>query len=143
MGGVKNSLIMKLPKQLIESEADLHKAVCEYIKAQYPKVLFNTDMSGIKLTPGLARKASALRSNKGFPDIMILEPKDGLYGLFIELKREGEKIATKKGIPATPHIKEQWDCIKKLRSKGYSAHFCCGFDQAKQAIDDYFSDKSF
>ena len=76
-------------------EESLHLAVCNYIRMQYPNVLFNSDMSGVKLTMGQAIKAKRLRSCKGFPDLVIYEPRGEHKGLFIELKREGEKICKK------------------------------------------------
>ena len=69
-------------------EENLHLAVCNYIRMQYPDVLFNSDMSGVKLTMGQAIKAKRLRSCKGFPDLVIYEPRGEHKGLFIELKRE-------------------------------------------------------
>lgn len=56
-------------------EEIIHKAICERIKLQYPNLLFNTDLSGINLTQGQARKVKKLRSNKGWPDIFIAEPR--------------------------------------------------------------------
>ena len=78
-------------------EENLHLAVCNYIRMQYPDVLFNSGMSGVKLTMGQAIKAKRLRSCKGFPDLVIYEPRGEHKGLFIELKREGENILKKDG----------------------------------------------
>jgi hypothetical protein len=119
------------------SEKSLHRAVCDYIRLQYPNVMFNSDMSGIRLTMGQAVQAKSLRSNQGFPDIVIYEPRCGYNALFIELKREGERVFKKDGSPATPHIAEQADCILRLHDRGYDACFAVGFDQAKQIIDQY------
>jgi hypothetical protein len=119
------------------SEKTLHRAVCDYIRLQYPHVLFNSDLSGIRLTMGQAVQVKALRTCSGFPDIVIYEPHKGYHALFIELKRKGERVYTKQGTPATPHIKEQCDMIAKLQFRGYSAWLCVGFDEAKDAIDSY------
>ena len=56
-------------------EDKLHKSICDYIKLQYPKVIFNTDLSGIKLSIGMAKKVKGLRSSNSFPDITIYEPR--------------------------------------------------------------------
>ena len=69
------------------AEENLQIAVCNYLRAQYPKVLFNSDLSGIKLTMGQAVKAKKLRSSKGFPDLVIYEPRGNYHALFLELKR--------------------------------------------------------
>jgi hypothetical protein len=121
------------------TEAELHKNVCQYIRMQYPNVLFNVDMSGIKLTMGQAKKVSILRSSKGWPDIFIPEPKKFYHGLYIELKKDGEKLCKKNGDPATDHIKDQMEMIQNLRERGYAAEFAIGFDQAKKAIDYYMN----
>jgi hypothetical protein len=122
------------------TEKSLHKAVCQYLKMQFPHVMFNSDMSGIKLTMGQSVQAKSLRSNQGFPDIIIYEARKRYYGLFIELKREGERIYKRDGSPVTPHIQEQYDCIKALRHRGYFADFAVGFDEAKIIIDTYLRD---
>lgn len=118
-------------------EENLQIVVCNYIRAQYPKVLFNSDLSGIKLTMGQAVKAKKLRSSKGFPDLVIYEPRGNYHALFLELKREGEKILNKKGDLKTDHLKEQDEVISKLCVKGYLACFAIGFDEAKRIIDMY------
>lgn len=119
------------------SEKSLHRAVCDYIRLQYPNVMFNSDMSGIRLTMGQAVQAKSLRSNQGFPDIVIYEHRWGFHACFIELKREGERIYKKDRSPATPHIAEQQACHIRLGERGYCAYFAIGFDQAKQIIDQY------
>ena len=119
------------------AEENLQIAVCNYLRAQYPKVLFNSDLSGIKLTMGQAVKAKKLRSSKGFPDLVIYEPRGNYHALFLELKREGEKITNKKGELKTDHLREQEEIIQKLNLKGYLACFAIGFDEAKKIIDLY------
>jgi hypothetical protein len=119
------------------SEKTLHRAVCDYIRLQYPKVLFNSDLSGIKLTIGQAVQVKKLRSNQGFPDIVIYEENWGKHALFIELKREGERIFKKDNTPATPHIAEQTEVMECLNQRGYYATFAVGFDAAKRVIDWY------
>jgi len=120
------------------SEKTLHKAVCDYLRYQYPGILFNSDLAGAtKLTMGQAVAMKSLRSNRGFPDLSIYEPRKGYNGLFIELKKEGEAVINKKGFPSTPHIAEQFLIIERLNLKGYKAEFGIGFDSTKQIIDEY------
>ena len=120
------------------SEKTLHRAVCDYLRMQYPDVIFNTDLSGAtKLTVGQAVAMKALRSGRGFPDLVIYEPRGDYYGLFLELKKEGTKIYNKKLVGATPHIEEQMQMIDNLVDRGYAAHFAVGFDEAKLIIDNY------
>lgn len=122
------------------NEANLHEAVCDYIRLQYPHVLFNSDMSGVKLTMGQAIKAQKLRSSKGFPDIVIYEPRLMFHGLFLELKKYGEKLFKKDGKTyKTPHLEQQAEAIRGLTKHGYYANFAIGFDEAKEMIDTYLN----
>ncbi len=131
--------VYKAKRTIIQqSEKDLQKMVCEYLRIAYPKVLFNSDMAGaMKLTIGQATQISKLRSNRGFPDIAIYEPRNEYSGLFIELKKEGESLVKRDGSPISEHVQEQVNCINLLNAKGYYCRFCCGFDSAKETIDEY------
>lgn len=119
-------------------EKSLHKSVCDYLRLQYPKVMFNSDMAGaMKLTIGQAVQIKQLRSNRGFPDIVIYEARNGFNGLFLELKREGEKIFRQNGNFVSDHVAEQNDCMNELMKRGYLCYFSVGFDEAKKLIDNY------
>lgn len=144
------------------SEADLQVQVADYLRLQYPSVMFHSDYgSGIKLTMGQAIKQK--RQNGGrraWPDMLIAEPRgvkasckviqpedsvineaqfiEQKHGLFIELKKAGTRIFKKDGtLVADEHIREQFDVLEQLRRKGYVAEFACGFDEAKKIIDGY------
>jgi hypothetical protein len=121
------------------TEKILHKQVCQYLRMQYPNVLFNSDMAGsMKLTIGQAVQIKSLRSNRGFPDIVIYEPRGICHGLFIELKNEGTKLYKKDNMtPTTPHILEQMEMQTELQQRGYRCSFAIGFDEAKIIIDNY------
>lgn len=135
------------------SEKSLHKSVCDYIRLQYPQVMFNSDLAGAtKLTMGQAVAMKSLRSNRGFPDMVIYRPKIWIenfethmyYALFIELKKEGEKLYKVRstdnyGNPVfkSDHIAEQHECMKRLNYSGYYACFCIGFNSARNIIDWY------
>ena len=134
-------------------ESDLQVMVADYLRLQYPSVLFHSDFgSGIKLTPGQAVKQK--RQNGGrraWPDMFIAEPMvefDFLepigmkaYGLFIELKKDGTRLKKKNGDWASPHIAEQAEVLEQLRQRGYAAEFACGFEEAKAIIDKYLGGK--
>lgn len=133
--------IYKAKKPLtVQSEKELHSQVCQYLKVKYPKILFNSDMAGaMKLTIGQAVQISKLRSNKGFPDIAIYEPRGEYRGLFVELKKEGEVLYKRNGEAITEHVQEQINCINILKAKGYSAGFAIGYNEAVKMIDEYLS----
>ena len=134
------------------SEAELQVAVADYLRLQYPDVLFHSDFgSGIKLTMGQAAKQK--RQNGGrraWPDMFIAEPRprciDGNWkyewnGLFIELKKEGTRLKKKNGEYASQHISEQAETLAKLSRRGYAAEFAVGFDEARKTIDKYLGKK--
>ena len=151
---------------MTELERHLQMQIADYIRMQYPDVLFHSDFgSGIKLTPGQSR--IQYRQNggrRGWPDMFIAEPRvrqttDGEFGiklgffgdedngteyyammfagLFLEIKRDGTRLKKKNGEWATTHIKEQAIVLHRLRKRGYAASFAVGFDEAKKIIDEY------
>ena len=148
------------------SEADLQVQIADYLRLQYPNVMFHSDYgSGIKLTMGQAIKQK--RQNGGrraWPDMFIAEhrvvkasckvirPEDSVikeaqfieqkHGLFVEIKKAGTRIYKKDGtLVADQHIREQFDVLEQLRKRGYMAEFACGFDEAKRIIDRYLGGK--
>lgn len=140
----------RIPKY--NSETNLQAQIADYLRLQYPDVMFHSDYgSGIKLTIGQAKIQK--RQNGGrraWPDMFIAEPRvnfippEGImgcstwvHGLFLELKKDGTRLKKKNGEWTTPHIKEQAEKLEKLRQKGYKAEFAVGFEQAKKIIDEY------
>lgn len=123
-------------------EYHLQTQVCDYLRLQYPKVLFFSDtIASVKLTMGQAIRNKKIQK-EGFkmPDLMILHPnKHGFHGLCIELKIEspykqnGELYSDK-------HLQGQAETIKQLCELGYVAAFAWTFDMAKKNIDDYMKD---
>lgn len=119
------------------SEASLHQQVVDYIKYQYPKVLFRTDFAaGIKMTIGQAVKHKKLQKCDKWPDIFIAKPAGAHSGLFLELKTD-PNLFNKKFEYKTKHLKEQAEVLDQLNRTGYLAFFACGFEDAKNKIDRY------
>lgn len=129
-------------------ERDLQTKVADYLRLQYPRILFHSDYgSGVKLT---VRQATIQKrqngGRRGWPDMFIAEPEprciDGSWnyewhGLFIELKKERTRLKKKDGNWASDHITEQAGMLSRLRERGYVAEFAVGFDEAKKIIDEY------
>ena len=121
-------------------EYDLQVAVCLYLSYQYPDVEYMSDtIANLKLSKTQAGRNKKIQKN-GFkcPDLIIFEPKNNFFGLFIELKLETpfKKDGTIKA-STNDHLKGQLETIEKLNKKGYSAHFSWGFDMTKEIIDNY------
>lgn len=129
-------------------ESDLQIQVADYLRLQYPDVLFHSDFgSGIKLTMGQAAKQK--RQNGGrraWPDFFVAQPAQRSseypeacykFGLFLEFKKEGTRLKKRNGEWASEHIAEQAAVLEMLRYRGYVAEFAVGFDEAKRIIDEY------
>lgn len=122
------------------SEAFEHEMICSYLKANYPDVIFISDASGLRLPIAQATRWSRLKSHRGIPDLIILEPRRASHGLCIELKRTGEKVVKKDGTPKNPHIAEQLQILDKLYEKGYAITMAIGFENARDIINEYLGD---
>ena len=121
-----------------QQEYQLQKQVCAYLNAQYPDVLYLSDtIASVRLTMPQAMRNKAIQKN-GFkcPDLLILEPKNGYSGLFIELKKESpyKKDGTLK---KNEHVEGQEKSMQDLISKGYFCLFSWSFEQTKRIIDIY------
>jgi hypothetical protein len=126
---------------LQHKEYHLQKAICNYLELQYPKAVFLSDtVANVKLTAPQQVRNKAIQK-RGFkcPDLLILEPRRGYAGLFIELKTE---TPFKKNLEIkaskNDHLKDQLASLRDLSKKGYLAEFAWSFDMAKQIIDNYF-----
>ena len=141
---------------MIKKEENLHLKVCDYLRKNYPDVLFRTDFSsGMKMTPGQAAKHKKFQKSRAWPDLFIAKPTmkieynryageqflDGYAGLFLELKAEGTKLCKKNGeMVANKHYREQAEMLEKLRKLGYCAEFAVGYDQAIRIITNYLGE---
>lgn len=135
--------------QKYNSEHNLYEQIARYLQQQYPDVIYRFDVGAdLKLTMGQAAKHKRLHPKRGYPDLFIAEPSTNIwnnpvrewglhFGLYVEIKKDGEKLNKKDGSWRTPHIAEQAGMLEKLRARGYRAEFGVGFDECKQIIDEY------
>jgi len=133
------------------SEEILHSQICEYLRIQYPKILFKSDMSGIRLTIGQAKKVKKLRSSNAFPDIEILEKSYHYNALFLEVKKEtpyrkNGKLKKQTAYEIIGGIRVKYDHLQrqnkvheKLRERGYMAEFVWTLDMTMQIVDEYLN----
>jgi len=121
-------------------ESQVHSKLCKYIATAYPDVLFSSDVgSGVNLTMGQGSKFAKLRSDKGFPDLMVFEARHGYHGQFIELKADNASPYLKdgSGLKKNEHTEHQAKMLEALRIKGYKADFGVGLEHSTQLIDSY------
>ena len=133
-----------MARAIKQSEASLHQQVVNYLKWQYPNVLFRTDFAaGIKMTIGQAVKHKKLQKCKAWPDLFIAARFGGYSGLFIEIKKDRSEVYLKSGVLKNDaHILEQYEMLTGLHIRGYYAVFGCGFEDIKNIIDNYLKQEA-
>lgn len=136
---------------MIKKEEEIHLRVCDYLRKNYPDVLFRTDFSsGMKMTPGQAAKHKKFQKSRAWPDLFIAKSgvvrfkddnNDLIFlrnGMFLELKADGVKLYKKNGeMVANKHYQEQAEMLKKLRDEHYYAEFAIGYEDAIKQIHEY------
>ena len=127
---------------MIKKEEILHLKVCDYLRKNYPDVLFRTDFSsGMKMTPGQAAKHKKFQKGRAWPDLFIAESNNFASGLFLELKAEDVIVFNSNGkVRKNKHLIEQDKMLKELRKKGYRARFAIGYNQAIFEIQQYLGE---
>ena len=120
----------------MKQEQRLQNQVCDYLRLQYPSVMFMISPSGIKLTIGQAKSLKRNQNpSKGWPDLLIF---DKGKILFLELKPDGYELYKKDGtLRKNEHTDNQNEVHQMLHTRGYKACFAIGFDQAKKIIDEH------
>jgi hypothetical protein len=97
-------------------------------------------VANVKLTgPQQNRNKAIQKAGFKCPDLLILEPRGGYAGLFIELKTETPYKKDGFSIKASKndHLKGQLESLTLLSKKGYFATFSWSFEMTKQIIDNY------
>lgn len=127
-----------------KKEEKLQISLSRYIRTKYPDIIFNSDIaSGMKLPIGMATKAAKMRSERGLPDMIILEPKGKYKAMCLELKNKESDVYLKTGeisdSDSKKHVREQRNLLARLSSKGYWADFGFGYDDCIKKIDNYMS----
>ena len=127
---------------MIKKEEEIHLRICDYLRKNYPDVLFRTDFSsGMKMTPGQAAKHKKFQKSRAWPDLFIAESNILASGLFLEIKAEDVVIYKMNGeIRKNKHLIEQDKMLKELSNKGYRARFVIGYEQAIFEIQQYLGE---
>ena len=134
-------MITKEPK----SEAKLSEAIASYLRKNHPGVPFNADvLAGINLSIRQGSEAKKQGKTKSWPDFFIATPRRGYNGLFVEIKKAGERIF-KVRTPdeyASEHIEDQAKMLQRLRNEGYYAQFAVGYQETIKLIEWYLSNSN-
>ena len=123
------------------TEKKVHQQVCDYLKMQYPNVIFTSDASGMRVSMGLRMELKRKRCNRFvIPDLIILHPNKSWHGLIIEIKNKASEWYNKDGVIKinNEHIYKQWQSLYQLSKLNYCAEVGVGFDGCRRIIDNYF-----
>jgi len=121
-------------------EYKLCKAISQYLRLQYPGLMFHWDYAGLNLSRAQAGMMKGIQGVDKYPDLFIAEPKGVYHGLFLEVKHSKVKVFKQDGsIVANEHIQGQATTLAKLNLKGYLSQFAVGFDDVKAKLDKYMS----
>lgn len=134
----------KVPKP---SEDAVYKELAVMFRVCYPTVVYRFDFgAGAFLSNNyrLMNLQKAIQMHEwAHPDLTIYEPAilDGelKHGLCLEIKRSGERLKTREGNWASPHIEQQAAALERLTEKGYQAQFVVGIIEAQKVIDEYLA----
>lgn len=89
-------------------------------------LLFHIPNGGAR-TPGEAGRFRAMGVKAGVPDLFLPVPRQGCFGLFIELKRKyGGQLS---------NLQRDW--LDDLSARGYRAVMCHGWEAARDVLIDY------
>lgn len=128
-----------------QQEYDLQVTIADYLRMAHPHVLFRSDMGGVRLSIGTAKKVKRIQKNRAFPDLFVFEQIGDFGGLFIELKIGEDQYFTKArdrliNGKAT-HLLEQCSVLMRLREKGYAADMVFSYEEAVECISLYLDGK--
>lgn len=123
-------------------EANLHLSFANWLKKEYPEVMFVRHEKERKRNGFLSSLMEKYNSLGGLPDFECLHNVRGLYGpffgLYIEFKKPNEKW-----LEATGYVKKaythQYLCHKHLWNVGRCAYFCNDLETAKKLFADYIT----
>lgn len=130
-------------KPVRQTEKKELKALVVWLKYQYPECLFKVDFSaGLCLSQHQATELKSLSCGKGFPDLIIIEPRGDCVGLAIEFKKSGTRVTKKNGTAKKDeHLDNQRNVLEKFHQRGWLAFFGLGFEETKTIIENYLEGK--
>lgn len=109
------------------NEHEIQSTFVEAIANQYPNILFCATVGGARMSISEAKKIKRAGYRKGIPDVIFYEPRNGYFGLCIEIKKKGGRTS--------PHQNE-WRA--DLLKRGYQSVVCKGLHECVQQFNTYF-----
>lgn len=120
--------------RLIPSEHAVQVALIDWTKmmeARYPELslLYAVPNGGFR-SPSVAKTLQLEGVKSGVPDLCLPVARSGYYGLYMELKAADGRLS------ANQH---RW--LSNLTAQGYAAVVAYSFDQAREFLVNYLSDR--
>lgn len=126
--------------RIIMDEDRVHQQVVKWLNLAHPSVMFHSDAAGELMIESMRIRQSRVNmKGLSFPDLQILAAHGGYFGMFIEIKREGEQIFNQAGIFKNDHLKRQGLTLMMLKDRNYKAIFSKGFDNIIREIGLYLA----
>lgn len=120
----------KIRRQPSYPEQHLQMMCVEYLFWQYNDILYHHSPNEAKRDLKMGDKLKKMGMRKGWPDLEIMHPSGGYYGLFIEFK--SEKGSTSK---------EQKAILAELERQGYKVAVIKDIDEFISVVDEYIGTK--
>lgn len=131
-----------------QEESRLSEQVSQFLKLQYPNLIYRFDVSDLKLSmPQAMRNKKLQMKDRGYPDLFLAFPSKGFHGLYIELKKDRSEVYKKDGTfkrkwnrkTQSCHVAEQNTILKRLNDLGYKAVYGFGFIDSITKIKEYLN----
>ena len=121
-------------------EEELQIAVANYLRTCYPEVFFTHIINERDTMPQNEAMYKQLGVRKGMPDMLIFEPisEKDRFGDIIWIKKCGLALEFKTSMQKLTY--EQKSTLVQLTGYGWKTAVCYSLQQAKQIIDNYFSE---
>jgi hypothetical protein len=126
--------------KIITNEDRVHIQVIQWLQYAYPRAIFHSDAAGELMTASMRIRQSKVNMKEmSWPDLEIPEAHRGFFGMYVEIKREGEQLYKANGTLKNDHLERQAHILGKLTARNYYAIFAKGFEEITQQITWYLS----
>jgi VRR-NUC domain len=119
-----------MSRNKVITEYEMQKEFVKWVRLNHPTVLFCATVGGKSCHMIENVKARATGYNRGVPDLIFYEARNGYHGLAMELKTANGVI-----MPA----QQEW--LDSLNKRKYKACVPRSVDECKSAFTEYFEKK--
>ena len=127
------------------TETALYENIARHLNTHCPAVRYHFDLSGVNNPSKISRSLYSRLNGRSWPDLHVAVAAfapgttNVYYGLFLEVKKEGERLRKRNGQWVNEHVREQAATLEKLQQEGYVGQFGVGLEECIQIIDSYMA----